>query len=276
MRNRRPAETDGLVLLGWKTRDRALALLQQECEFDPPLGDHDAEALWARYRERVNALRGRAVSAPVPLACTDEERRVVAGFLQDRARHGGHVRDVVKVDPLGLVAHQLEITTSRSRSLAERLDGVEAWAAECLCPAPSSAQPSIRHAPNSVDVDLPHGEWALLFDSKLGLILGEAARCITVTRIDGHFVLWSGYHRTYASAACRPEGERTILAAVVDDVGLAAMSRWCGLRAVQSDNPPIFSDFFNPQLALPVRFRAKRFTMEIRARIVTANVDASM
>jgi hypothetical protein len=85
--------------------------------------------------------------------------------------------------------------------------------------------------------------------------------------------LWSGYHRTYASVACRPEGERTILAAVVDDVGVAA-ARSCGLRAVQSDNPPIFSDFFNPALALPVRFRTKRFTMEIRARMVAASVEA--
>ncbi|PYR26113.1 MAG: hypothetical protein DMF98_09980 [Acidobacteria bacterium] len=110
----RPGETGGVVLLGWKTRDRALALLQQDCEFDPPLNDHDAEVLWARYRERVNAVRGRPVRAPAPLVFTDDEQRLVADFLQDQARHGGNVRGVVKVDPLGLVAHQLEITTART------------------------------------------------------------------------------------------------------------------------------------------------------------------
>jgi hypothetical protein len=272
----RPGETGGVVLLGWKTRDRAMALLQQECEFDPPLDDSGAEALWARYRERVNALRGRPLQAAAPLALTDEERRLVADFLRDQPSHGGNVRSVIKVDPLGLVAHQLEITTARSTSLSQRLQTPADWALECLCPAPSLKRPSIRHSPNSMDVDLPHGEWALVFDSKLGLVLGEAARCVTVTTIEPYLVLWSGYHRTYASVACRPEGDATILAAVMDDVGVAAAVRSCGLRAVQSGNPPIFADFFNPQLALPVRFRAKRFTMEIRARMVAANVEAAV
>jgi hypothetical protein len=286
----RPGETGGVVLLGWKTRDRALTLLQQECEFDPPLNDNDAEALWARYREHVNALRGRPLRAAARLALTDEEHRLVADFLQDQASHAGSVQSVVKVDPLGLVAHQLEITTDRSTSLSQRLQTPADWALECLCPAPSSERPTIRHAPNSMDVDLPHGEWALVFDSRLGLVLGEAARCITVTTIGPYLVLWSGYHRTYASIASRPEGEATILAAEMDDVfhstalsprrgdpdGVAAAARSCGLRAVQSDNPPVFSDFFNPALALPVRFRAKRFTMEIRARMVAASVEASV
>ena len=272
----RPGETGGVVLLGWKTRDRALAMLQQDCEFDPPLNDHDAEALWAQYRERVNAVRGRPVRAPAPLVFTDDEQRLVADFLQDQARHGGSVRNVVKVDPLGLVAHQLEITTARSASLSERLQTPADWALECLCPAPSAERPSIRHAPNSMDVDLPHGEWALVFDAKLGLVLGEAARCITVTTIEPYLVLWSGYHRTYASIACRPKGGATVLAAVVDDPGVAAAARSCGLRAVGSGNPPVFSDFFDPELALPVRFRAKRFTMEIRARMVAANVEAAV
>ena len=268
-------DTDGVVLLGWKTRDRALALLQQECEFDPPLTDDAAERLWARYRERVNGLRGRRLDAAAPLAFTGEEDRVVAGFLLDTSRHSGSIREVIKVDPLTLVAHQLEITTGRSRSISQRLETAMDWAAECLCPGPSSVPPSIRHAPNSVDVDLPHGEWALLFDAKLGLVLGEAARCITVTAIGRHLVLWSGYHRTYASARCRAEGERTVLAAVVNDV-LNPARRSCGLRAVQSDNPPLFADFFSPDLACPVRFRAKRFTMQIRAQVVALNVDASI
>jgi hypothetical protein len=265
-------ETDGVVLLGWKTRDRALTLLQQECDFDPPLSDMDAEALWATYRARVNALRGRPLRGPAALPFTDGEARLVAEFLSEHASQGGSVRTVIKVDPLGLVAHQLEITTARSTSFSQRLQTPADWAMECLRPAPSSMRPSIRHVPNSVDVDLPHGEWALVFDSKLGLVLGEACRCITVTTIASYLVLWSGYHRTYASVSCRPEGEATILAAVVDDGGVAAAVRSCGLRAVHSDNPPVFADFLNPSLALAVRFRAKRFTMEIRARMVAANV----
>jgi hypothetical protein len=267
------APSEGVVLLGWKTRDRALVLLQQECEFDPPLSDDVAETLWARYRERVNALRGRPVHPVAPLAFSHDERRVVDEFLQHGARHGGPIREVIKVDPLALVAHQLEIVTARCTVTAGRLRTPADWASECLCPAPSPVRPTVRAAPNSVDVDLPHGEWALVFDAHLGLVLGEAARCITLTTIGTHLVLWSGYHRAFASAAHRLEGERAVLAAVVDDVGVASVARSCGLRAVQSENPPIFADFFNPQLALPVRFRARRFTMQIRARVVAAHAE---
>src|SRR5206468_1082157 len=134
--------TDGVVLLGWKTRDRALALLQQDCEFDPPLRDDAAEALWARYRERVNKVRGRRLDAASPLTLSAEEARVVADFMEETSRHGGPTREVIKVDPLGLVAHQLEITTGRSRSTAQRVQTAADWAAECLCPAGSSVTPA--------------------------------------------------------------------------------------------------------------------------------------
>jgi hypothetical protein len=269
------ASNEGLVLLGWKTRDRALALLREDCEFDAPLSDDTAEKLWARYRGHVNELRGRTLGASDDLALGDDERRTVDEFLSHAAAHGGPVRRIIKVNPLTLVVHQLEIATARSAATARRLATPTDWARECLCPGPSRIQSPVRHAPNSVDVELPHGEWALLFDAKLGLVLGEAARCIAVTTIRTHPVLWSGYHRTYASAAYRPEGQRTILAAAVDDVGAALAERSCGLRAVQSDNPPVFADFFDPQLALPVRFRAKRFTMQIRARVVASAAELS-
>jgi hypothetical protein len=265
------APNEGVVLLGWKTRDNALSLLQEDCELDPPVDDGAAESLWARYRERVNALRGRSLTGKGPVEFSDDESRVVDEFLDKSAKHHGPVRRVIKVDPLALVAHQLEITTARSAAIASRLRTSVDWAKECLYPAPSSIQPAVRHEPNSVDVDLPHGEWALLFDSELGLVLGEAAPCITVTTIGTYPVLWSGYHRTYAAAAYRADDERTILAAVVDDVIVASTERSCGLRAAHSENPPVLADFFDPQLALPVRFRAKRFTMQIRARIVASD-----
>jgi hypothetical protein len=269
------APNEGVVLLGWKTRDEALALLQQDCEFDPPLADAEAEKLWARYREHVNALRGRIPGMTAFLELGGDERRTVDEFLDHAAKHGGPVRRVVKVNPLTLAAHQLELATARCAAIAGRLRTAADWARECLCPASSCIQPLIRHLPNSVDVELPHGEWALLFDPELGLVLGEAARCITVTTIRANPVLWSGYHRTYAAAAYRPEGHRTILAAMADDLGVAPAERSRGLRAVQSDNPPVFADFFDPRLALTVRFRAKRFTMQIRARVVASVAEPS-
>jgi len=268
-------DTGGVVLLGWNTRDRALALLQEDCDFDPPLGDAAAEALWARYRERVNRLRGRSLTVPVRGHVATDEALVVHEFQRDICKQPAAVQEVIKVDPFALVVHQLEITVGRSNAIARRLRTPAEWAAECLCPIRSAVTPPVRHAPNSVDVDLPHGEWALLFDARYGLILGEAARCIAVTTVGPHLVLWSGYHRAYASAAWRREGERSVLAAVVNGIAIEPPFASCGLRAIKSDNPPIFADFFNPDLALPVRFRAKRFTMKIRAQVVAENVKAS-
>jgi hypothetical protein len=268
-------ETDGVVLLGWNTRDRALALLQEDCHFDPPLGDAAAEALWAQYRERVNRLRGRSLTVPVRSHVTADEAHVVHEFERDVCRQPAAGQEVIKVDPFALVVHQLEIAVGRSRAIAQRLRTPTDWAAECLCPTRSAVTPPVRHAPNSVDIDLPHREWALLFDARYGLILGEAARCIAVTSIGARLVLWSGYHRAYACAVWRPEGERCVLAAVVNDIAISPPFASCGLRAIKSDNPPIFADFFNPDLALPVRFRAKRFTMRIRAQVVAENVEAS-
>jgi hypothetical protein len=224
--------------------------------------------MWACYRERVNALRGRSCPEPASLRLEDEERRVSDAFLDEAAKRGCIVRDVVKLDPLALAVKQLEITTSRSRAAAEDLQTPTDWARECLSPHGSPLRPTIRASPNAMDVDLPHGEFALLFDAQRGFVLGEALRCVTVTTIGARVALWAGYHRAYASAAYRAAGERTVLAALVDDVGVSSLARSCGLRAVQSDHPPLMADFFNPDLALPVHFRVKRFTMEIRARVV--------
>ena len=45
-------------------------------------------------------------------------------------------------------------------------------------------------------------------------------------------------------------------------------------RRLIENNPPIFDDFFNPDLALRVQFRRKRFTLQVRARMVVSNAAA--
>ena len=68
--------------------------------------------------------------------------------------------------------------------------------------------------------------------------------------------------------------EPGILAVVEDEALASAAPRTCGMRAAKSDNPPIFDDFFNPDLALRVPFRRKRFTMQVRARMVVSDAVA--
>jgi hypothetical protein len=264
----------GIVLLGWKTRDEALRLLQEHCAFDRPPTDREAEALWARMRAQVNMLRGRRLPSPEPQAFTADECPSVDRFRASSQAAGQPPVEIVKIDPRPLVVYQLEVAIARSQDIASRLATRAAWVDEFLSAPHAIAQPSVRHAPNAIDVDVPHGEWGLLFDPARGFLVAEAARHVNVSRIADRLVLWGGYHRAYAAAAYAPRDGRTIIAAVSDEAARASavVPRTCGLRAARSDNPPIFADFFDPQLAMPVPFKRKRFTLQIRARVVAHDV----
>lgn len=71
----------GRILLGWLTRDIAVAYLQNRCIFTPPLTAAQAEALWAGKHEVVEALGPRAVPTPALLPMTPAEREPSEKFL---------------------------------------------------------------------------------------------------------------------------------------------------------------------------------------------------
>jgi hypothetical protein len=266
---------DGVVLLGWKTRDAALDILQNSCHFDPTLTDAAAEALWAEYRGRVNERRGREIRVPERLSFTSDEQRLVDRYRDTMKASGITIGDVVKVDPVGLVVHQLEITTALSGATARRLRTPSDWTLEFLAPTtPLTRPPNVNHAPNAIDLELPHGEWLLTFDPVRGFLVTEGGRHVGVVTMNSRLALWSGYHRTYASVVHARPREPGILAVVEDEALPAAAPRTCGQRAAVSDNPPVFDDFFNPDLALRVQFRRKRFTLQVRARMVVTNETA--
>lgn len=266
---------DGIVLLGWKTRDAALDVLQNSCHFDPPLTDRAAEELWAEYRGRVNEQRGRELRQPERLPFTDDEQRLIERYRDTMKANGVAVGDVIKVDPVRLVVHQLEITTARSDAAARRLRTPSDWTLEFLAPTTIlTSPPNVNHVPNAIDLELPHGEWLLTFHPVRGFLVTEGGRQMSVVRMNERLALWSGYHRTYASVVHARTRDPGVLAVVEDDALVSAAPRTCGLRAAKTDNPPIFDDFFNPDLALRVQFRRKRFTMQVRARMVVSNVDA--
>jgi hypothetical protein len=263
---------DGVVLLGWKTRDAALDLLQNSCHFDPPLTDSAGEALWAEYRGRVNERRGREIQPPERRPFTGEEQRLIERFRDTMKASRISVGDVIKVDPVRLVVHQLEITTAQSDAAARRLRTASDWSLEFLVSRASlTAPPKVKHVPNAIDLELPHGEWLLNFDPVRGFMVTEGGRHVGVTTMNSRLALWSGYHRTYAAVVHARSREPGILAVVEDEALALEAPRTCGLRAARSDNPPIFDDFLNPDLALRVQFRRKRFTMQVRARMVVSD-----
>jgi hypothetical protein len=147
-----------VAALGWKTRDAALELLQNSCHFDPPLTDRAAEELWAEYRGRVNEQRGRELRQPERLPFADDEQRLIERYRDTMNANGVTVGDVIKVDPVRLVVHQLEIATARSDDRRLRTPSrIGRWS--FLAPtAPLRARRMcLSHVPNAIDLELPHG-----------------------------------------------------------------------------------------------------------------------
>src|SRR5712692_110765 len=103
-----PERLSGLLLIGWMKREEAIKYLQEECAFDPPLEDAEAEHCWAEYRDRVNALEERDACEPKLVAQTKAEQKAASDFLQKMPRPNNIVR-IAKIDPRDLVVHQLVV-----------------------------------------------------------------------------------------------------------------------------------------------------------------------
>jgi hypothetical protein len=224
----------GRILLGWLTCDVAVAYLQNQCIFTPPLTAAQAEALWAGKHEMVEALGPRAVPTPAPLPMTPAECEASEKFLA-WMRRLSDVQTVVKLDPRVLVCRQSDISLDRANQHAKHVQAATWAARNCLLPP---------NGPDSMNFTQ--------FDP------------IGVSVIEGRAVLWCGYHRCYARmAAPGPDiADRSILAAVTargNQVVVANRS----LRAILlGDCPPLLGDFLDERLFLEVELRPDRYKSE--------------
>jgi hypothetical protein len=225
----------GRILLGWLTRDIAVAYLQNQCIFTPPLTAAQAEALWAGKHEMVEALGPRAVPTPAPLPMTPAEREASEKFLASmRSLYGSasDVKTVVKLDPRGLVCRQSDISLDRANQHAEHVQAATWAARNCLLPSNGLASMNFTQ-----------------FDP------------IGVSVIEGRAVLWCGYHRCYARMAAPGPGmaDRSVLAAVTATGNQAVVAN-PSLRAILlSDRPPLLGDFLDERLFLEVDLHPDRY-----------------
>src|SRR5713101_5346842 len=149
-----------MVLLGWMERDPAIQYLREECAYDPPLAEQAAAATWEQYRAAVETLPAREANKPTRLPLNGTERRIADEFLQHWSGSRDKIIDVIKVDPLQLVARQLWVNEGQSNTycFASR----SAMVRRCLWTRgtpPAGMQ--VKYGRNVVDFYLPHGEWAL-------------------------------------------------------------------------------------------------------------------
>jgi hypothetical protein len=271
-----PSMVDAVVLLGWMEKDFAIKYLVEECVFGEQLTETQAEDIWSRYRDRVQAIPERDVRCPERLALSDEERRKAGAFLKFHGipQRPGPIREVIKINPMELVTHQPYICLDR---VAEHLVGGDGC--DSLSTVVRAHQLTIYSSINFVRFNVPHGEFAFFFDQQSGqFAVSETARHVSVTEFQNRMILWAGYHRSYACMVREnPDGiDRSMLVALTTDADffVSEQSPNQGLRAtVCGLRPPLFRDFFDERFFIKVKLRKKRYELQIRAQTVGVNID---
>jgi hypothetical protein len=275
------AETEEtLLLLGWMERDRALSYLCKDCAEIPPYSESEAESLWSDYRARVNSLPARAAKAPRTLKLNREEKDAARKFLAPyRAAGESHIRDVIKVDPMGLVVHQFFVTLDTAREAMEEA-GTPSWSIRnSLAARPKEGRmlPG-NFRTNAAEIQIPHGEFAVDFQAGNTFGVIEYAGHLSASEYGERMVLWSGYHRAYARVTSlkNKATDRSLLVVLSKDADylLAPDSPEPELRAtLWGPRPPLFADFFDDRFFLKIRLRKKRFELRIRASVEAVERD---
>jgi hypothetical protein len=262
---------EGILLLGWMTREMALALLSERCLFSQPLSPEAASDVWARCRRRAQDLAARPPRRFATMPLSPHEELAVASFLEAQAQLGSTVRSVVKLDARELAVHQLGVTLDRTayfnRACQTRAQWIEQW----LKPPPTPIQGRVTAAFNSINVQVPHPEFVLNFDADRGFQVVEAPRFVSVVVDSNGPMLHAGHHRVYGYLSSPlAESDPSILAVAVSPGNGGAQCRSAileGAEDVCARCPPTMADFLDERHAFRVKLRPRRFELQVRARM---------
>lgn len=272
----------GVALLGWMQLDQAVRFLMEDCAFPEPMTASAAESLWREWRDRAAALPPREALAPEPIPLTSEENTHAARFLQFLGDIGVGELQVLKVDPMGLVAAQHHIAIDVAQSHVEVCAQDSGWM-ECMLPT-SAGNPQLnmnfvrRNMDTEVVIDLPHAEFVFGVHPHGGFGPKELLSHVMVVRAGNRMVLGKGYHRLYGKVAGTGGSLPERLSLVALDPGMLSPPP----RETAADDPgldifdarpALFGDFFTEGLAMPVYLRKKRYQLQIHARWVALNEE---
>jgi hypothetical protein len=280
-----PSTYTGVVLLGWMERDQAVRFLMEDCRFEKPLTESDAEGVWRKWRDRAATLPERQALAPEAVPLTASENAHAARFLQFIGALGVSGVQVVKIDPLQLVVGQYHIAIDVAAAHAGRPHDDEGWMEHLLPSSPSNPKLDMNFTRRNFDteimIDLPHAEFIFGVHSHGGFGPKEMLGYVMAIRIGNRMMLGKGYHRLYSRiSACRGSfPERLSLVALdpstltpppPDTAQAGAASSSHGLE-IFGARPAVFADFFTEGLAMPVYLRRKRYQLQVRATWVAIN-----
>jgi hypothetical protein len=253
--------------------DEAVALFRHECI--PAHTEEEAEGLWALYRARVDALPVRPAEAPPRLPLDAQEEQAARRFLAFY-RTAPNITDVIKINPMGLVVHQLRVVLDQVRKHQNSVRVRDGWLKECLAAnRPGPRQLQVRMEPTGICFDIPHAEFMAAFGpSPNGLLFApqELCRHVSVTAFDNRMLLTAGYHRSYARiSSMAPDAiDRTLVVALTTDGAfrVTADSPNQGLvEKLRGLRPPLFGDFFDDNFFMRVKLRKKRFELRVQAQV---------
>lgn len=278
-----PRTIRGRVLLGWLKRDDAVRYLLNDCYFNPPLAEQDAEQLWRPYRDRTEALQEREALAPQRLPLNHAESAHEQRFLTFlRSLGPSDIGAVIKVDVSQLVAHQYVVLTEKSEAYRQRVGTGHAWLNETLpCQIAPLPMMNVRYLQNgfntALDVDLPHGEFAFLPDQGGNFSPRQLLRHVTVLQTGNRMWLWAGYHRTFAfMLAMRPTAAVPNAVVALTRNTLLPANQPAGAAGGLPDDigpfgrrPALLGDFFNPDFFIDVNLRKKRYQLQMRSTLLT-------
>jgi hypothetical protein len=274
------------ILPGWMTQDEAINFLTRECV--PPMTAQDAEHTWRQYRQRVEVLAANRAPTPQYLPMNTQESTHASNFMQFLAARGPHqVSRVVKVELRQLVVTQYYVITERAEDYSQRTTSPAEWIREFLPLTVSPAQtrtsfslgpPASPHALSSyIEIDVPHGEFALL-PANPGLTVFGAAqfmRHVTGCETQNRLLLKAGYHRSYARVLSAPTAiVPTALIALELNTCVPPANQPAAVPGVTTGTvglnpfgrrPALFLDFFTDGLFMDVLQKRKRYQLQVRS-----------
>jgi hypothetical protein len=261
-----PATLDALLLLGWMEPDQAIALLTEHCWFDPPLDRRQAEGLFSQHRDRVEALPERAPAITTRMPIPADSRQHVADFL--RRHRGVEVSDVVNINPMELAVYQLYVATDRAE---HHVNQAGSWMRKTLVIDRPISQLPGRMEDGVIKISLPHAEHQFTFQGG-SFQIQQGGGYVSVSSLGGgRLLLKAGYHRSFAFARAamkEPEAsDKCELVALTTSLPpeLHPSFPHQGLRTkVLGSRAPLFSDFFDRDLAMAVKLRRKKYEAHLR------------
>lgn len=266
-----PKIVDARILLGWMGRADALRALTQEAVLDAPLTEDAAIALWESYRTKVAALGNREIPNPAYLGISFREKHMGERHIKRCRKQGARNMRLVKIDPMGLVVHQLMVT-DRSDAYEKAMQSPVERIRACLGGDTHIRQLKTRDEAERTVIELPHFEFQFGIENGQLKVM-EMARHITISIYCGRHVLWAGYHRTYALASQEypDEMDRLLLAILTTDAAPLLDVDADKRALVCGPCPALFKDFFDDDLCMRIKLRKRR--SELHVSKTSAKVD---